>query len=100
MYIPTAPHFDMQLHLKQIPTDTRSLVTCADPRVFPETFLRLNVGEALIFRTVAGHPQPVLEDLAALDVEFDSSFEHVMIIYHTGQQYSKLELTRLEGLDC
>jgi carbonic anhydrase len=59
-------------------------VTCVDPRVFPEKLLGLNVGETFIFRTVAGHPQAALQDLAALDIETDGGVEDVMIIYHTG----------------
>lgn len=63
--------------------ETTILVTCADPRVHPEAFLGLEAGEALVFRTVAGHPQPALQDLATLDIEF-GGIEDMMIIYHTG----------------
>jgi carbonic anhydrase len=59
-------------------------VTCADPRVYPEQLLGLKPGEAFIFRTVAGHPQPALRDLAALDIETGGGVEDVLIIYHTG----------------
>jgi carbonic anhydrase len=51
----------------------------------PEKLLGLNIGECFIFRTVAGHPQPALEDLASLDIEIaDGGVKDVMIIYHTG----------------
>ena len=60
-------------------------VTCVDPRVLPDQLLGLKVGEAFIFRTVAGHPQPALQDLAALDMQTDACVEDVLIIYHTGQ---------------
>lgn len=47
--------------------------------------LGLQVGETLIFRTIAGHPQAALDDLATLDIEGDNCIEDVMIIYHTGE---------------
>ena len=50
----------------------------------PDRLLGLNVGECFIFRTVAGHPQHALEDLAALDIETDGGVEDALIIYHTG----------------
>ena len=65
--------------------DMKAPVTCVDLRVFPDQLLGLKVGETYIFRTVAGHPQPALQDLAALDIETGGSLEDVMIIYHTGQ---------------
>lgn len=45
----------------------------------PDRLLGLNVGECFIFRTVAGHPQRALEDLAALDIETDGGVEDVMV---------------------
>ena len=65
--------------------ETRVLVTCVDPRVHPEAMLGLELGEAFIFRTVAGHPQSALLDIAALDLEGHNCIEDIMIIYHTGQ---------------
>ena len=53
--------------------------------MLPEQLLGLKVGETFIFRTVAGHPKPALEDLAALDIETGGVVEDVMIIYHTGR---------------
>lgn len=58
-------------------------VTCVDPRVFPEQILKLSVGEAFIFRTIAGHPQPVYENLVGLD-RTSHGFEDVILLYHTG----------------
>ena len=60
-------------------------MTCVDPRVLPDKILGLNIGDCFIFRTVAGHPQPALEDLASLDIETGGGVKDVMIIYHTGQ---------------
>ena len=65
--------------------DKSAVVTCVDPRVHPEALLGLGMGETFIFRTVAGHPQPVLQDIAALDIEGHNCIEDVMIIYHTGK---------------
>lgn len=59
-------------------------VTCIDPRVHPEAILGLQGFEAVIYRTIARHPQPALDDLAILDIEGgDSHFEDIMVIYHT-----------------
>jgi carbonic anhydrase len=68
--------------------DSSTTVTCVDPRVFPEKILKLNfgetfVGEAFIFRTIAGHPQPVFENIIGLD-RTSHGFEYIILLYHTG----------------
>lgn len=55
-----------------------------DPRVFPEKLLSLGVGEAFVFRTVAGHPQAAMEDIAVLDINSHDGVKEIMVIYHTG----------------
>ncbi|KAJ9605151.1 hypothetical protein H2200_010541 [Cladophialophora chaetospira] len=65
------------------------IITCVDPRVHPEALLGLQFGETFIFRTVAGHPQSALQDIAALDIEGHNCLEDIMIIYHTGQHLLK-----------
>ena len=64
-------------------TNPPTIVTCVDPRVFPEQILKLNIGEAFIFRTIAGHPQPVFENIIGLD-RTSRGFEDVILLYHTG----------------
>lgn len=49
-----------------------------------EEILGLQVGETFIFRTIAGHPQPVLEDIVTLDAQGQNTMKEVMIVYHTG----------------
>lgn len=70
-------------------------VTCVDPRVFPETILGLKMGEAFIFRTIGGHPQPIFEQLIGLD-RTSYHFEDVWLLYHTdcGAQYFNEENIR------
>lgn len=63
---------------------TASTVTCVDPRVFPEQLLKLNMGEAFVFRTIAGHPQAVFQDVVTLDA-VSQGFEDLILLYHTGQ---------------
>ena len=59
------------------------IVTCVDPRVFPERLLGLNLGEAFIFRTISGHPHLVLRDIVTLDAQ-SHQFEDLILIHHTG----------------
>ncbi len=66
-------------------TDIGQLVTCVDPRVFPEQILGLEVGEAFVFRTVAGHPHSTVEDIAAVSIQGHDCVENVIIIHHTGK---------------
>lgn len=60
------------------------VITCVDPRVFPESLLGLKLGEAFIFRTIAGHPHLVLRDIVTLDASHQ--FEDLILIHHTGLQ--------------
>lgn len=59
------------------------VITCVDPRVFPENLLGLKLGEAFIFRTIAGHPHLVLRDIVTLDAQ-SHQFEDLILIHHTG----------------
>ena len=84
-------------HQTQIQQSTNSFdtVTCVDPRVFPEELLGLKMGEAFIFRTIAGQPQPIFEQLIGLD-RTSFNFEDVWLLYHTdcGAQYFNEEKIR------
>ena len=60
------------------------VVTCADPRVFPERFLGLRPAEVVVVRSIAGHPAPVLKDMAGLSAAFATSLKEIMIVHHTG----------------
>jgi carbonic anhydrase len=53
------------------------------------------MGEAFIFRTIAGHPQPIFEQLIGLD-RTSFNFEDVWLFYHTdcGAQYFNEEKIR------
>lgn len=44
----------------------------------------LKWGEAFIFRTIAGHPQPIFQDLVVLDA-VSHGFDEIIIMYHTGK---------------
>ncbi|GAM85816.1 hypothetical protein ANO11243_038240 [Dothideomycetidae sp. 11243] len=62
--------------------DLLGTVTCIDPRVFPEKIFGLNYGEVFIFRTLAGRPYPVFEEMMALGA-FNRGFDDIIIMYHT-----------------
>ena len=84
-----------------------AIISCADPRVTPETYCNLGVMEAVILRNVGGHPQSCWKDIVALDafqIEFfkNSGFEQLIVVHHTGMPHSLsmyMHLTcRLTGL--
>ncbi|EED17478.1 conserved hypothetical protein [Talaromyces stipitatus ATCC 10500] len=65
-----------------------ALISCCDPRVVPEEYFGLTPRDAIVFRTVAGHPQGCWKDLVALDTFiFEgfgvNGFEEVIIVHHT-----------------
>ena len=66
-----------------------ALISCCDPRVVPEDFFGLSPKDAVVFRTIAGHPQACWKDLIALDTFMaegfgTKGFEEVAVIHHTG----------------
>lgn len=65
-------------------------MTCIDPRVFPEKILGLQIGEAFIFRTVAGRPQAVIQEIIAID-RVSKEFEDLILLYHTGERSRSFE---------
>jgi carbonic anhydrase len=70
------------------------IVSCADPRVFPEQIFGLNHGEAVVFRVIAGHPHNVINDILALDAFI--KFSDIIVVHHTdcGSTYFTEELVR------
>lgn len=36
-----------------------ALISCCDPRIVPEEYFGLTPKDAIVFRTIAGHPQDV-----------------------------------------
>lgn len=46
------------------------------------------MGEAFIFRTIAGHPHLVLRDIVTLDAQ-SHEFEDLILIHHTGKLRSR-----------
>ena len=59
----------------------------------PEKLLGLKIGEAFIFRTIAGHPQPVLRDILTLDAQ-SRDFEDLTLVYHTD------DIVHTEDVNC
>jgi len=57
------------------------IVSCADPRVFPEQIFGLNYGEAVVIRVIAGHPQNAMNDILALDAFLKLS--DIIVVHHT-----------------
>jgi carbonic anhydrase len=57
------------------------VVTCADPRCTPESFLGINPGEILVIRNAGGNPQMALPNILALDALVD--IHEIMVVKHT-----------------
>ncbi|KAF2154964.1 carbonic anhydrase [Myriangium duriaei CBS 260.36] len=81
------------------------VVTCVDPRVFPETLLGINWGEVFLFRTIAGRPQSCFNDLVTLDA-VSHGFDDLIIMYHTdcgalrfNEDSIRSELSKTDGKD-
>lgn len=65
-----------------------SILACS-----PEQLLGLQMGEAFLFRTIAGHPQPVFNDILTLDAQ-SHGFEDLILVYHTGKRKFSCRLPR------
>ncbi|KAF2099153.1 carbonic anhydrase [Rhizodiscina lignyota] len=63
-----------------IPMPKILIVTCADPRCVPESFLGLKGAEAAVFRNVCGHVGPEMHHILALDTIIN--FDEIMIVHH------------------
>ncbi|GAM85815.1 hypothetical protein ANO11243_038230 [Dothideomycetidae sp. 11243] len=80
-------------------TDDSDTVPFVDPRVFPEQLLGLSYGKALVFRTIAGRPWAVFEELMILSI-FSGGLDDVVLTYHTGlashfkEEYARDELRK------
>lgn len=48
-------------------TSRLCIITCCDPRVVPESIFGLNMGEAIVMRTVGGSIEPALAGMLAID---------------------------------
>ena len=59
------------------------IVSCADPRVVPESIFGLGVGEAVVIRNAGGNLQKALPDLLAIDTVM--KLTDVIVIRHTGK---------------
>jgi carbonic anhydrase len=72
------------------------IVSCADPRVFPEQIFGLNPGDAVVIRVIAGHPQNAMNDILALDAFL--KFSDLIVVHHTdcGSTYFTEDLIRTE----
>ncbi|TKA57549.1 hypothetical protein B0A55_12413 [Friedmanniomyces simplex] len=57
------------------------VVTCADPRCIPETFLKLQTSEAITIRNAGGNIETALPDILALDVLL--GLQEIVVIKHT-----------------
>ena len=73
-----------EIRAQNLPPPTTIIVTCADPRVSPEQFFGLKLGEAMVFRNVGGRIKPILKEIAVLDsfVGHDT-FKQLLIVHHT-----------------
>ena len=70
-------------YISELKTQPRILlVTCADPRLFPERFLGLAPGEVLFYRTTGGRIGPLLRVIAGMTAF--APIAEVMIVQHTG----------------
>ena len=68
--------------LNELTAPARILVlTCADPRVLPADFLGLAPGEAMIYRSSAGHPHHLLIEMAGVSALLEVA--EIMIVHHT-----------------
>jgi carbonic anhydrase len=72
------------------------IVSCADPRVFPEQIFGLNPGDAVVIRVIAGHPQNAMNDILALDAFL--KFSDIIVVHHTdcGSTYFTEDLIRTD----
>jgi carbonic anhydrase len=72
------------------------IVSCADPRVVPEQIFGLNLGEAVVIRVIAGHPQNAMNDILALDAF--AKFSDIVVVHHTdcGSTYFTEDLIRTD----
>jgi carbonic anhydrase len=66
-----------------------ALISCCDARVVPEEYFGLKPKDAIVFRTIAGHPQGCWKDLVALDTFMaegfgTGGFEELAVVHHTG----------------
>ena len=80
---------DLLSSLASDPNDpNRSLtliISCADPRVVPESIFGLSVGEAVVMRNAGGDVQKALPDILAVDQLLRLS--DVVIVRHTGKYF-------------
>lgn len=59
-----------------------AIISCADPRVIPEQIFSLQPSDGVpVFRTIAGHPQPVVSGILALDHAI--RIDEVIVLHHT-----------------
>jgi carbonic anhydrase len=72
------------------------IVSCADPRVFPEQIFGLKHGDAIVIRVIAGHPQNAMNDILALDAFI--KFSDIIVVHHTdcGSTYFTEDLIRTD----
>ncbi|KAL9085474.1 MAG: hypothetical protein Q9159_004669 [Coniocarpon cinnabarinum] len=75
-----------------IPLVNTIIISCADPRLYPEEFFGLHPGvskankpkEALVWRTVGGHVRPILRDLAYIDAFIGhGTLTQVLLVHHS-----------------
>jgi len=72
-----------------IPRQNAFVITCIDPRTDPAAFLGLELGDAIVLRTVGGRITPgVIQDVAYISYLVDSKapegpYFEVAIIHHT-----------------
>ena len=70
--------------LRELPAPAPALtlvLTCADPRLEPAAFLGLGPGEAVVFRSVAGHPDHLLTEMAGISAFMDIA--ELMVVHHS-----------------
>ncbi|KAF2429277.1 carbonic anhydrase [Tothia fuscella] len=60
---------------------TTATVTCSDPRVIPEHYLKIGRGEAAVIRNAGGRVSDAMRSLAALDALGNTGT--VMVVHHT-----------------
>lgn len=82
-------------HYAQVPSErelSMVIVTCVDPRVFPDQFMRLEQGEAFVVRKPGGRVTP--------DVKRDVAVLAALAREKTGGKGAPFELVIIQHTDC
>ncbi|TBU43129.1 carbonic anhydrase [Dichomitus squalens] len=63
---------------------TTVIVTCVDPRVSPDQFFGLKLGDAIVIRNTGGRVESALKEIAVLDSLLGhDTLKQLLIVHHT-----------------